>query len=347
MTIGGNLGAPGTRITRRLGPDDEVWLYVWQSIAGAVALDLVLTLTLLSYLIIGWWSMALFCAVVGFLVGLVALAFGRPQWEPVRWTLGNLWAIGALVGALIGHRWYAMIGEGVQLILDQIAVLGLLPWWAYAAAGSVVLAILLWTGWKAALVLAVLAPLMGILIWSDGGDWRQAWLYLRWLLIPYSWPVMGFALLLALVMGKEMLFPSLEWVFKPVSLEELREVGLIGLWLPGLIGKEVEEPLPERTVRVEVASNGEGRGRQERYAFLDDSPEARAFYAAVKRGESFALRTARKHGLSRKSFDRLRDIFFARGWAEWYDDRHHEQGVRVLDEGSEVIEHLVLADTTP
>lgn len=358
--MGDNFGAAGTRVTKRLGLDDEVLAYVIQAVIGAGALDLVLALTLLSYVIIGWWSVVVFLSLVGFLVGVIVLVFGRPQQTWARILFGNLWAIGAAVPflpvfrggafvALRGQLWYATIGKGAQAIIAQVGAVFDLPWWAYAALGAALFVIVIWGHWRAAVAVAVALFVVGLVLLTDGDGWLLAWDSLKGLLIPFSWPVMGFALLLALVMGKEMLFPSLEWTFKPVSLEELREVGLIGLWIPGVIGKnEPEEPLPDRTVRVEMHGNGaSGRGHQERYAFLNDSDEARQFYAAVKRGESFALRTARKYGLSRSSFESLREAFRDRGWADWKDDGHHEQGLELFDEGNRVIEQIAMVGTTP
>lgn len=358
MTINGaQLGAAGTRVTKRLGPDDEVWAYVWQSIVGAVALDLVLTLSLMSYLIIGWGALSVFLSLVGFLVGMVVLVFGRVQGKWLRRLFGNLWAVGALIPVIplfengaylypLGQRWYAMIQNGLSLIGAQLAVVGLLPWWAYALAGAILLAIWIKAKWKAAVAVAALAVVAGVVALSDGEEWLAAWHALKWLLVPYSWPVIGFALLLALVMAKEMLFPSLEWTFQPVSLEELKEVGLIGLWMPGLFSKsqETDDPTPEQTVRA-AHRDDTGNGSKEKYGFLPSSNRARDFYKAIYRGRGFTLSTAREVGVGRRTFEnKIRKVFLDRHWLKWRDDEHHDQGVVLTQAGNEMIEALVLND---
>jgi len=349
--VGEGLGAAGTRLTKRLGPDDEIWAYVWQAVVGAVALDLVLTLTLLSYLIIGWGALIVFLSAVGFLIGLVVLLFGRPQWEPIRFVLGNLWGIGAIIGAIVGQQWYALIASGLRAVGAQLSVIAILPWWAYVLAGALLLVVAVKLKWKAAVALLAISVVAGIVLLSDGDEWLAAWHALKWLLVPYSWPVIGFALLLALVMAKEMLFPSLEWTFQPVSLEELREVGLIGLWMPGVVGKRDEaqpDPEPSEEIAINLVEQPEGRTRpQTKRARLPGSASAKEFYRAVHRGESFSLRTARKYGVGRAAFNgKIRDGFIERGLARWKNPDHPEQGVDLLEAGERLIEHLALVGTT-
>lgn len=343
---GAGLGAPGTRITRRLGPDDEVWLYVWQAITGACALDLVLTMLLFSYAIIGWWSLVVFLSGVGFLVGLLIMVFGRPQWMPARFVIGNLWALGGVIGLLVGREWYAILANGIRLVGQQIAILAELPLWAWTLFVLVLLVVGSKLQWKAALVLAIAGPISAIVIFSDAADWLAVWHSIKWLLVPYSWPVIGFALLLAIVMAKEMLFPSLEWTFQPVSLEELREVGLIGLWMPGLFG-ETEEPEPEPpepVIRAEHRDDTNGKAK-ERYAQVLISNRARDFYLAIHGGAPFTLATARKCKIGRKTYEkRIRGVFLARDWLKWRDEQHHDQGLELTEAGEDMIGELVLND---
>lgn len=346
---GGGLGQPGTRITRQLGPDDEVWLYVWQAATGAAALDLVLTMLLLSYTVIGWWSLVVFLSGIGLLIGLIMLVFGRPQSDAVRFVLGNLWLLGGVIGLLVGRQWYAVLASGAQLIGRQFDVLAELPLWAWGVFGLGLLVVAAKVHWKAALALGVIAPLGAVIAFSDGAKWILAWNALKWLLVPYSWPVIGFALLLALVMAKEMLFPSLEWTFQPVSLEELREVGLIGLWMPRLFGQaEENEPEPEEpVVRAEHRDDSNGKAK-ERYARLPIGERARAFYQAIHAGQPFTLETARKVRLGRRTYEhRIRDVFLARGWLKWKDDQHHDQGLELTPSGEDMVGELVLNDPHP
>jgi len=202
--------------------------------------------------------------------------------------------------------------------------------------------------WQAAVAVAVLLPIVTVLATSDLDEWIEAWHALKWLIIPYSWPVIGFALLLALVMGKEMLFPSLEWTFQPVSLEELREVGLIGLWVPGLFSKSQEnEPEPEPqepVVRAEHREDTEN-GVRERYGVLPFSERCRDFYKAIAAGKPFTLSTARLCKVGRRTFEgKIRKIFLDRGWLRWRDAQHHDQGVQLTRSGWEMIEELVKSD---
>jgi len=343
---GSSLGAPGTRITRRLGPDDEVWLYVWQATVGAAALDLVLTMLLMSYAIIGWWALPLFLSGAGFLIGVLIMVFGRPRWVPARFVIGNLWAAGFLIGVIVGRDWYATLASGIALIGRQIAILAELPLWSWAVFGLALLVIGAKLKWKAAAVLAIAGPVSAIVIFSDAADWLAVWHALKWLLVPYSWPVIGFSLLLAIVMAKEMLFPSLEWTFQPVSLEELREVGLIGLWCPRLFGQaEESEPTPpEPVIRAEHRDDTNGKAK-ERYAKVLISNRARDFYRAVHAGQPFTLATARKCQVGRRTFEtKIRDVFLARGWLEWKDAEHHDQGLQLTEAGEDMIGELVLND---
>jgi hypothetical protein len=275
----------------------------------------------------------------------------------MHYLFGGLWVIGALIPfiplfqygrfwMLLGQRLHYALVTGWQLIGEQLAVTLNLPWWVYPIAGVVLLVILIKGNWKAALITLALAVAVGTIALSDGDDWAAAWGYLRFLVVPYAWPLIGAALLLALVMCKEMLFPSLEWTLEPVRLEELREVGLIGLWAPGLAGKSVESPPPEpqRTVRAEH-SDDTGNGVTERYADLPDSRRARDFYKLIHKGASFTLDTANRCKLGRKTYeDKIRQKFLERGWLEWKDEEHHDQGLELTQAGREMVGELALYD---
>lgn len=359
LGVGNGLGAAGTRVTKRLGPDDEIWAYVWQSLVGAAAADVVLTCALLCCIVAGWWSLSLFLGLVGFLVGLVVLIFGRPSSDFWGLLFGNLWVVGILVPLiprlwvsgpllLLGQVWYSMISNGTRLIWEQVSVVGLLPVWVYAVAGAVLVVVWVKFNWRAMLAVALIAAVVGIVLLSDAGEWLEAWRSLKHLLIPYSWPVMGFGILLALVMAKELLFPSLEWTFQPVSLEELKEIGLRGLWMPSLFSKsQASDPgtIAERRVRVESRENAPGELAEETYTYLPDSNAARDFYRALSKGGPFTFSEARRWGVGRKTFQKkIRDVFLDRHWAKWKNEDHHDQGVEMLPAGNEKIEALVLGD---
>jgi len=341
MTVGG-LGQPGTRITRQLSPVSELLLYVWQAIIGAIALDVALALVMCSWLIVGWFAIPLVFAVAMFFVTIVLFTFFHVEGDKARFIVGNLWAIGLGIGIFLGMRWHDSVVGGMSAIAKQVGVIFALPWWVYALVGFV-LVLIASKSWKASIVALLGAAIGYIAMVSSPRIWLTAWDALKWLLLPYLWPFIGFAVLLAIVMTKELLFPSLEWTFKPVSLEELREVGLFGLWMPNLLGGPKEAPpVAERIVKVETTTE-----KGKKFTTLPDTDEAREFYRALKRGEPFTERTAAKYGVVRSMFRKaIRDVFLDRGWACWKDDRYPQQGLDLLPEGWQQVEHIVMGDTT-
>jgi len=316
-----------------------------------IALDAALfCVMMIGWLANHWIFVPLTLSSFSLLVAWFLLAFGRPQGEWTRRIIGNMWMLGALAGVLLAapfmpwSMWRWLNSGALAKIADSIkAAWGLPPWAWFVAIGF----------WAIGAIRKIGKVILGIIVSSavvwigarfDGWSlFATAWSRLRYLLIPYLWPVVGAMVLLAWVMIQQELFPNLEWTMKPLSLEELREVGLTGLLAPRWFSQPPEAPLPERHVEIEWKTE---KGRK--FVTLPDHLEAREFYRAVKRHESFSLRTARKYGVSRKVFnEQIRDVFLDRDWAEWHDDRHPQQGIDLLDEGWQVIEHLVLADTTP
>jgi hypothetical protein len=345
MTVGSNLGAPGTRVTKSLGPVSELLLYVWQAIIGALALDTALALVMCSWLIIGWLAIPLLFGAACFLITVVVLTFSEISGDKLRLVVGNLWLFGLLSGGIFGWRWHGAISAGLHAVAEQLWSVFELPWYIYVIAG-VVLFLLALRSWKAALVALFGAWIGYVLFATDSRTWALAWHSLKWLLLPYLWPFIGFAVLLAFVMAKEMLWPSLEWTFKPVSLTELREVGLFGLWMPKLLGGP--EPPPEQQVEQVIRVDVRDENGDHKIDLIPGGDEARAFYAAVHGGESFSERTARVCTLSRKKWENaIRDVFIERGWACWVNDDYPQQGVELLRDGWLAIEHIVLAGTTP
>jgi len=350
MVAGGNelmpFGTqPGTRVAATLDITSQLTTYVLQAIVGAVAVDVALGLLMCSWFIVGWAAIGLVFGASGFLVTIVIFSFSKTRSDVVRFILGNLWLVGFIVGAIIGYRWHTAITIGVRLIRVELAILTVV---------SIVALILAWAlpkGGKAIVIILWLGIAAGVVMWNPK-PWIAAWESLKWLVLPYLWPFAGFAVLLALVLAKEMMFPNLEWTLREISLEELREIGLFGLWLPHFLGGPKEPPpvaervvqvVAERVVQVEITTeNGK------KYATLPDTDEARNFYRAVKRGEPFSERTASKYGVTRSVFNGvIREVFLNREWACWKDERHPKQGLDLLPEGWETIEHIVLTGTTP
>lgn len=344
---------PGTRITGSLDESSSIWTYVKQACVGALAIDLVLACVMIWALLMGWLSVPFVFVIVGFLVGwtivkLVRLDRNDPDRRlAIACIMGTCLFLPFVVGLGWGQQiWRWLLLGSVREVIGQAVQAATLPWWTW------LIELVLWflSAWKrrGKLVGSVLVlGTLGYIGYSFEG-WGllpHIWSRARWALIPFLWPVIGFALFLAIVMVKEMCFPNLEWTLRPVSLEEVREIGLAGLWFPYVLGGPAPEPLPDRYVKVEVAENG---GKSSRIGLLPDSAEARAFYAAVYHGEPFALRTARKYSVSRKTFeDRIRDVFFDREWAEWIDPEHHEQGIDVFPVGMLALEHLSMAGSPP
>lgn len=349
--FGGSLGAPGTRVTARLDLSTDFWAYILKTLVIIIAADIVIfCIMMIGWLSGSWIFVPLTTTTFALIISWMILALGRPPSGAVQFIIGNLWLIGIVGGIVLGapfmpwSLWRWLNTGTMRQIGEAIKSAWGLPWWAW---------FVLLVAWSigAARKLGKIALgiiVGGSIIWTAANfeQWplfAQAWSRLRYLLIPYLWPVIGACMLLVMVMIQQQLFPNLEWLARPVSLEELREIGFFGLLAPRLFSLPPEEPLPERHVEVEFKTE---TGR--RYATLPDSPEAREFYDAVKRGETFALRTARKYGVTRAQFNTsIRDVFVDRGWANWKDDRYPQQGVDLTDEGIKVIEHLVLGDTTP
>jgi len=226
---------PGTRVAATLDITSQLTTYVLQAVVGAVAVDVALGLLMCSWFIVGWAAIGLVFGASGLLITIVIFSFSKTRSDVMRFILGNLWFVGFIAGGYIGYRWHTAITVGVRSIrvelgiLTGISIVTLVLVWALSKVGKAI-SIILWLG------IAV-----GIVLWNPK-PWLVAWESLKWLVLPYLWPFAGFAILLALVLAKEMLFPNLEWTLKEVSLEELREIGLFGLWMPNLLGGPKEAP---------------------------------------------------------------------------------------------------------
>jgi hypothetical protein len=328
---------PGTRVAAKLDITSQLTTYILQALVGALALDLALALIMCSWFIVGWLAIPLVCVVLGFITTVITFRFIHVRGDFAKFVLGNLWGIGLVLGVMIGLRWHEIIMAGVDAVRMELGIL------AISSLVVLILLLVLPGGWKAVVSIVWIGIAVGVVLFSPKA-WEFAWQSFKWLLLPYLWPPTGFAVGLSIVMAKEMLFPNMEWTLNPVSFEELREAGLFSLWMPKLLGGPREPPpVAERVVTVENKSE---HGRK--YATLPDTDQARAFYRAVKRGEPFAERTASKYGVTRSVFNSaIRDVFLDRGWACWKDDRYPKQGVDLLPEGWENIEHIVLTGTTP
>lgn len=104
--------------------------------------------------------------------------------------------------------------------------------------------------------------------------------------------------------------------------------------------EEDEEPQQiERVLTVHVQKKTHDGYKEQRAQFSDTQPLAQ-FSRAASNGQAFTERTARRFGMTRDEFNRLRDAFLNRGWAIWKNADHHEQGVLLEDEGRQVLSRI-------
>lgn len=342
MTYSG-LGAPGTRTTRELDADSDLWLYVKQAIAVALCSDAILTVLILTVLTAGWWLLPILFVAFGALVGLAGLAFAtwfRMSMRPwAWWVLGNLWGLVGLIGVVITGLWAIFIEPAFDLLSDQLGAFFLFPWWWYVAGALVAISIAIrLKKWIVLVIVPVGEIIAGLVVAAEPGAYAQIWDALRWVLLVYTWPIAGAAFVLGLVLLKEMGWPSAEFTLKPVDVGMLGPGGLWSFYFPWLI-KEPPKPLPKRMVKLELVDGDERVIQQPEFP---DSIEAIAFYRAVARGEPFAWSsTASKCKMIRSEFEDLRDRFIKPlGWAKWKDLKHHNLGVDLKAKGRAAIRGL-------
>ena len=104
--------------------------------------------------------------------------------------------------------------------------------------------------------------------------------------------------------------------------------------------EEIGQPTVNR-VEVELRRNG----KPWKFESLEISQDRLIKLArAVANGQSFANRTALECGIPREEFEKLRNKFVSRGWAEWKGEPGSTLGVRLTDEGLDIIAEMA---TTP
>lgn len=105
--------------------------------------------------------------------------------------------------------------------------------------------------------------------------------------------------------------------------------------------KEIGQPAAVNRVEVELRRNG----KPWKFESLEISQDRLIKLArAVASGQSFANRTALDCGIPREDFEKLRNKFVSRGWAEWKGEPGSTLGVRLTDEGLDIIAEMA---TTP
>ena len=199
---------------------------------------------------------------------------------------------------------------------------------------------ILW-GWA----IIALVMLMALGFWVRS-DWRGCWQWVRaewpWLTPPFVlWAVFPFGLGVYKMLGMvsdsswpapreaipaDQAMPKPEWPWK-------RD------W-----EYEDEEPAPpQRTVRVEVITNG---GKTRQYADLPDLRQLPAFARRVTSGKSFSHREAKACGIQRPQFEDLARTFRDKGWARWRNPANHKEGTELLVVGCHVLKDLATPSPT-
>ena len=251
-----------------------------------------------------------------------------------------------LIGAICGRSiwdWITAYGAVGQL-WGYTVMSFVFPWYVYAGAAGLLLVFGIRRQWKAGLaVLSCAATAWGVYRMGTSVHVASAWSAIiaraRYVAIPFLIPpLIGCALVMAST-AKNILFPYLNFNLKAIGFDEAREVGLAGLWFPKLLGGPTKEPVPDRLIRVEVQEN---EGRKRTYANLTGSPAFVEFCKALNGSAPFSLREARKCGMSRREFEKVRDIFFARGWARWSNVKSKRQSVELLIAGQHIVENIAL-----
>lgn len=249
-----------------------------------------------------------------------------------------------VVGFVAGRwvwNWITASGALTRLFLD-VGRGFFFPWYVWACAALMLVVFIAKGKTKAGLSILLVAGIAWIVLYVGSSDEiTQSWHIFvsraRYIAVPFVIPwALGSAMLM-FVATKNQFFPYLDYTFKPLSIQEARELGMIGLLFPKLFGGMPKEPTPDRLIKVEVS---ERNGLTRKYADLPASQEFTEFCKGVTRGDSFALRTARGYGLSRSDFEHIRDIFLDRGWASWINPRAKAQGLDLLVSGKKVLREI-------
>lgn len=120
-------------------------------------------------------------------------------------------------------------------------------------------------------------------------------------------------------------YDGLLWKVEEATQQDLDNDGHIG------------EPEAPHRVEVELRKNG----KPWKFESLEISQGRLIKLArAVAQGQSFAVRTAADCGIPRDEFNGLRDRFVGRGWAEWKGEPGSTAGVKLTDEGLDIIAEI-------
>lgn len=267
----GGLGAPGTRVTKRLGEGTELWTYVKQAAVGSLAINVALALVMFAGpVFLSSWTLpiaTLLCPLCVYALRK-ARVNGRRVLGPnitglLVWGVWPLLLVTALENRVRWWAWLTLDGAVGRALASIWAQLRLPLWgWAVLVALGALLALRGLLRWYLGLVAA------GFVLWTvyhigpaDLRPFIVAWDRLRWLGVFFLPAPFSFALLLAFVMAKEELIPNLEITAVPASWEELRQATFGELAWPGWHPRE-PEPEPQGTTIIVEGETVAGRAQQ-------------------------------------------------------------------------------------
>ena len=325
MSDTGGLGralGPGTRISRQLGEGSELWLHVKQATVGALAADVFLLVLILNVLWIGWWTVPLLACVFGALVGISGLVFSYwlrfvlPQW--LEMLLGSLWAIMAILGIGGGFFGRTQIDPAIKALGQQVWSVFDLPWWAAVIGGVLLVAFAaVARKWKPIVAFAAVEVIAGLVLSVDVDACARIWSALKWLLIPFTWPFGGMALVLVPVMIREMLWPNAEFTLQPVDVKDLGPGGLWSFYMPRMLNEPAVVPVQTYAVVGELRPRS-GSALYLKFD-LEDYGAALKFHnfckAVHKDNRNFSYTEAvKRHHLSDADWDNIYAAFTAQQW---------------------------------
>ena len=330
---GAIVSRPGTTVIKKQDEKSELWIYVKQAALGALAVEAALVFILIMLLCIGWPSLVLAFAAIGWLTHKV-----------ISWTVQNILARRRLFRAFIisyiavfivfGHSWWQfIIGRDMLLpLLERIVNVFLLPMWAYG---------LLLVAWFLAALKQrgkVTAAFLSFALLLYAGymlpqvNWTPLLVRVRYITPVFLLSPILFSVVLGLVMLKEMLLPNFDITLVPLKFGEYVDAG--GIF--GILKPRIKRALPNPRIKIERLSNG---GNTLEIYEIPGGSRAIEFYQAVLNGATFNNKTAR---MNRKGFNAMyKDPFMENGLIEENTPGVPQQGVHLTDEGRQELEKAV------
>jgi len=178
-------------------------------------------------------------------------------------------------------------------------------------------------------------------------DLAPCWLQLALRFARRVWPLIGIAEIVMFGMWthsflRDYIRPKIKnpnWP-PPYAQADPLEAGAAGWYdWPVYDDEEPEQPVQRRVIEIQEKSNN---GKTLKIAWLPDTPEMLAFAKCVLNGGDFTERDAQRCGIEVPTFrDEIRDVFIDRGWAQWKNPEHHQQGIVLLAAGRSKLRAIV------